>query len=81
MVADHHQLEHAAAGDAGDHDHEHGDPHAWFGHLLGHLPAAFSALARLSLAATVEPELPELAALSPVFLPDPPLRPPLKLLS
>jgi hypothetical protein len=84
MVADHHELEHAAVlsgADEGE-EHEHGNgAHSWFGHLLGHLPAAFCSVPLIALASTIESKLPDLSAPSPIFLPDPPLRPPLACLS
>lgn len=83
MVADHHELAQAATafGADGEHAHADGDAHAWFGHVLGHLPGAFAAEARLHLALTVEVELPEQLAVAAAFLSAPPLRPPLPLVS
>lgn len=86
MVADHHELEHATAV-SGSHaepaveHHDHGDAHMWFGHLLGHLPAVFTAPVCVALFTAIEAELPELSIAAGSFLPDPPLRPPLPLLS
>ncbi len=86
MVADHHELEHAAAvsglhSDPAEEGHDHGDAHMWFGHLLGHLPALFAAPSCVALAIAADGEIPELAAAVASFLPDPPLRPPLAPLS
>lgn len=86
MVSDHHELEHAAAvsglhSGPAEEGHDHGDAHMWFGHLLGHLPAAFAAPFCLAIAIAIEAEPPELSAGVASFLPDPPLRPPLALLS
>ena len=85
MVADHHELEHAAAlaghPEPGHEDHEHGDAHMWFGHLLGHLPAVSAARSGVAACAALEARPVELWIAGSSFLPDPPLRPPLTLLS